>query len=486
MTDPEPTFYWLDYETFGTSPRWDRPSQFAGRRTTLDLEPVGDPLVCFCRLPGDYLPNPEACQVTGLSPQEVHSRGTPEAGFIARVVAELGKPGTCTVGYNSIRFDDEFTRHALFRNFHDAYAHEWQNGNSRWDLLDIVRLTRALRPENIEWPCHADGAPSNKLEHITAANGIEHADAHDALSDVDATLAVARLIRRHQPRLFDYCFAHRDKHSAATLLNTQERVPCVHVSTLVPARHGHVAIVMPLLRHPTNRNAVIVLDLRDDPAALAGLDADTIAGRVFDKAAGGLRPGLLTVSINRCPVLVPLNALREADAARLDIDLARHRSHADTLLSLDLPRLCEQVGAAMVREWDDEPIDVDGSLYGGAFFNDADRRTMARIRAAAPAGLASLAPVFDDARLDEMFFRYRARNYPNTLTDDESERWLQHCSDRLHASGSPWLTLAAYRECLDALDWAPAHAELHARLTAFGETMESALVPASSDNIEKS
>ncbi len=75
-----------------------------------------------------------------------------EAEFIARIHAELAHPGTCGVGYNSIRFDDEFTRYTLYRNFYDPYAREWQNGCSRWDIIDMLRLTRALRRRGSSGP----------------------------------------------------------------------------------------------------------------------------------------------------------------------------------------------------------------------------------------------------------------------------------------------------------------------------------------------
>ena len=307
------TLVWFDYETFGTHPAWDRPAQFAGVRTDLELNQIDEPVTYFCKLADDYLPNPHACRVTGLSPQHVNKRGDSEAEFIAKVLNMIGKDGTCSIGYNSIRFDDEFTRHIAFRNFFDAYEYEWKSGNSRWDLLDVVRLTRALRPDGINWPFNEDGTASNRLEHLTAANGIEHRDAHDAMSDVWATLDVARLIRSVQPRLYDYVFTHKDKASAAQMLKTRERKPCLYVSAIVPREQHHVAVVLPVCRHPVNTNSVIAFDLMTDPEVLVGLDSDAIAARVYAKSeetdpADRIR--LTNIATNKCPVLVPLNTLR--------------------------------------------------------------------------------------------------------------------------------------------------------------------------------
>ncbi|MGH8474260.1 MAG: exonuclease domain-containing protein, partial [Methylococcales bacterium] len=128
-----PTLYWHDYETFGTDPAWDRPAQFAGLRTGEDLEIIAEPLVLYCKPADDMLPNPEACLITGITPQLASRKGLPEADFIAAIHEQLAQPATCGAGYNSLRFDDEVTRNCLYRNFYDPYAREWQHGNSRWD-----------------------------------------------------------------------------------------------------------------------------------------------------------------------------------------------------------------------------------------------------------------------------------------------------------------------------------------------------------------
>jgi exodeoxyribonuclease-1 len=161
------SFYWHDYETFGADPSRDRPVQFAGLRTDAELNVVGESLVIYSRPADDYLPHPQACLVTGISPQLALQQGVPEAEFIRQIHEELALPGTCGVGYNSLRFDDEVTRYTLYRNFYDPYAREWQNGNSRWDIIDMVRATCALRPEGIEWPLREDGLPSFRLEDLT-------------------------------------------------------------------------------------------------------------------------------------------------------------------------------------------------------------------------------------------------------------------------------------------------------------------------------
>jgi exodeoxyribonuclease-1 len=432
------TFYWHDYETWGADPRRDRPAQFAGLRTDEELNPVGEPLILFCRPADDLLPQPDACLITGITPQRAEREGCVEAEFADAVHRELARSGTCDVGYNSIRFDDEVTRNLLYRNFFDPYAREWQNGNSRWDLIDTVRLAHALRPEGIDWPKREDGTSSFRLEHLTTANGIEHTGAHDALADVRATLALARLLKARQPRLFDYALSLRAKHRVADLLD--QGGPLLHVSARYPAELGCIAPVLPVARHPVNNNGVICFDLREDPGPLLDLSAEEIHQRLFNRAEdlpeGVERIPLKTVHINRCPILAPMKTLTAEAAGRWQIDDAVLARHAKSLQSM--PGLAEKVQRVHALADFAPETDPDLMLYSGGFFTDADRRAMARLRVLAAEELAAERFAFEDPRLPRMLFRYRARNWPRTLTDEERQDWDAYRLGRLTEPGGRW------------------------------------------------
>ncbi|MCI5125539.1 MAG: exodeoxyribonuclease I, partial [Candidatus Electrothrix sp. AR5] len=275
------TLLWHDYETWGVDPRRDRPAQFAALRTDSELEEVGEPIMLYSRPTDDFLPHPEAAMLTGISPQEAATKGLNEASFFGRINTAFSEPGTCGVGYNSIRFDDEVTRFGFYRNFIDPYAREWKNGNSRWDIIDLVRLAYALRPEDINWPQKKDGRVSFRLEDLTAANGIEHDGAHDALSDVRATIALARLIKGLKPRLYDYYFKLRSKHEAARILDLSEHGVVLHVSGMYSAEQGCIAPVVPLLQHPCNKNQIIVYDLRRDPQKFLHMTVEEMEGNLY-------------------------------------------------------------------------------------------------------------------------------------------------------------------------------------------------------------
>jgi exodeoxyribonuclease-1 len=447
------TLYWHDYETFGIDPATDRPAQFAGVRTDLDLNVLGEPLIVYCKLADDYLPSPEACVITGITPNYVNEHGVNEASFIDRIHRELSLGGTCTVGYNNIRFDDEFTRYTLYRNFFDPYAREWKNGNSRWDLLNVVRITRALRPDGIVWPSADDGGVSNKLEHITAANGLAHESAHDALSDVHATIAVAKLIRRHQPRLYDYLFDNRGKQAAASLLNLRERNMLVHSSGMYSNETLNTSLVVPLAKHPTNTNGVIVYDLRHDPEPLIALDQDDILQRVFTAAADLPedieRVPLKTVHINKCPVIASHRVLDRVSAERIGIDVDRCQLYRERILGA-IDEIAEKVTEVFSQQQFEPVYDPDQTLYSGGFFSGDDRRKMDALRDKTPGQLAAIQAVFDDARIPEMLFRYRARNFPESLNAHERARWESFRREKFYAGCGD--KTGIYRQFISSLE----------------------------------
>ena len=412
--------------------------QFAGVRTDAQLNVIGKPLVIFCRPSNDFLPNPEACLVTGITPQQALSEGFRECDFIASIHQELATPGTCGVGYNSLRFDDEITRHSLYRNFYDAYSREWQHGNSRWDIIDMVRTAYALRPEGIEWPMREDGLPSFRLEDLTRANDISHEGAHDALSDVHATIALARLIKEKQPRLYDYVLKHRDKQSVLSQLDVAGMKPLLHVSGMFGAQRHNTALVVPLAKHPTNSNEVICFDLQSDPQMLFDLEATELQALLYmrteDLPAGTQRLGLKSIHINRCPILLNPKMADPATAKRLGISGDQCRTHLQALRAyrgLDAMGFTAKVQAIYQGHKFQDRSDPDEMLYSGGFFSAQDKRVMDQVRTQSPEELATGSFIFEDERLPEMLFRYRARNYPDSLTLQEQSVWEDFRFQRL-------------------------------------------------------
>jgi len=425
------SIFWYDYETTGINPRCDRPLQMAGVRTDFDLNEIDEPVNLFCQPSDDILPHPVACAITGITPGQLAQRGLSEADFMTRVHAQLAAPGTCGAGYNTLRFDDEMTRYSLYRNFFDPYAREWQGGNSRWDLIDVARAAYALRPDGIVWPEDETGRVSLKLERLSAANGLAHGHAHEALSDVRATIALARLIREKQPKLYDWLFQLRSKQRVMDQVRLLQ--PMVHISGRFSAARHYLGVVMPLAWHPRNKNALIVCDLHLDPQGLLETDAETLRQRLYTRreelAEGELPVPLKLIHVNRCPVVAPLSVLRPADQQRLQLDMALYQERA--LRLSDAQQVWRDKVQAIYASEDFTPsLDPEQQLYDG-FVGDRDRRLCEQVRTAEPLQLAQAHWPFDDERLPELLFRYRARNFPETLNFEEQQRWKLFCQQRL-------------------------------------------------------
>jgi exodeoxyribonuclease I len=428
MTAPG-SFLWYDLETWGTDPRGTRIAQFAAQRTDAELEPIDPPVTIWVRPALDFLPSPGAAGVTGLSPQQLDARGLTEAEAFAQIQALMGEAGTCCVGWNSLRFDDEFIRFGLYRNFFDPYEREWASGNSRWDLLDFARLCHALRPEGIVWPRREDGATSFRLEHLAAANGVLHSAAHDAQSDVQATLGMARLFRARQPKLWDYHLGFRDKKHVAKYLQPGGE-PLLHVSPRFPAERACAGIIVPLALHPSAGNQVLVAELSEE-ADWLDLPPDALAARLFTRAdalpEGVRRIPVKAVHLNRCPALVTLSHVRPAEWQRLGLDPAVACARAAQLRSRG--DLGERLREAFRRDFEPS-TDVDAALYD-LLPPREDAGLRRKIQRASPAELGSLRPLFRDPRGEALLWRYRARNWPQSLDAGEQQRWRAELAARL-------------------------------------------------------
>ncbi|SDG96168.1 Exodeoxyribonuclease I subunit C [Vibrio xiamenensis] len=429
--EQQPTFFFFDYETWGTSPAKDRPSQFAGVRTDMDFNIIGEPLVIYCQPPADYLPSPEAALITGITPQKAAQQGLPEPEFIAQIHQQLATPNTISLGYNSIRFDDEVTRYTCYRNFIDPYAWSWQNGNSRWDLLDVLRACHALRPDGVEWPENEDGYTSFKLEHLSVANGIEHANAHDAMADVIATIEMAKKVKAAQPKLFDYFLSMRHKRKLNELIDIVNLMPLMHVSGMLGRECQYTSWIVPVVWHPTNKNAVVVVDLAKDPQPLLDLTSEELRERLYTKRSE-LGPDELPVPIklvhlNKCPILAPAKTLTAENAERIGINREQCLQHL--ALIRQHPEIREKLSElySVEREYEQNG-DVDTQLYSD-FFSPADKAAMDIIRQTDPNNLAALDITFDDERIAPLLFRYRARHFPWTLDETEQQKWAAHCRD---------------------------------------------------------
>lgn len=426
------TFFFYDLETTGVRPRHDRIMQFAGQRTDMNLKPVGNSVDVLVRLNDDTLPTPEALMVTGITPQKTVEEGYSEAEFARMVSETIFTPDTIAVGFNNIRFDDEFMRALFWRNFYDPYEWSWRDGRSRWDILDVVRMTRALRSDGINWPV-VDGVASNRLELLSSENGLDHAKAHDAMSDVNALIAVAQLIKDRQPQLFDYLLMMRDKNEIKKLVNLDDKKPFVYTSGRYDAEFQKTSVAYPLTAGKNGN--VVVYDLRYDPTPLLNLSLDELSKKRFAsweerQAEGFVKLPVKELQYNRAPAVAPLGVLEQQNGWQcIALDKATIEKHLTALN--DNPSFAENIRSLFERQGDyASEQEVEAKLYDG-FVLDADRLRIDAVRNADERALADFHPEFIDDRLPELLLHYKARNYPKSLSEEETAQWESWRTARL-------------------------------------------------------
>ena len=393
--------------------------QFAGIRTDTDFNQIGEPVNLLVKLNDDTLPSPYAIMTTGITPQQTQQDGLTEAELSHFLQDEIFTPSTCVIGYNSIRFDDEFMRHLFWRCFYDPYEWQWQDGRSRWDLLDVVRLTRALRPEGINWPVTKDGKATNRLELLTKENGITHAHAHDALSDVEALISVTKLIKEHQPQLYNYLFEMRKKQKLQKMINLEDKKPFVYASGRYSADHEKTTIAFPI--SPSRNGNVLVFDLRYNLDEI--IDSDNFF------------PIVKELAYNKCPAVAPLGVL-EKDDGWAKIGITKDQLDENLKALLAHPEFAEKMREQYenIPEWPAAP-DPESALYDG-FLPEQDRVRCNAVRNADASKLADFHPTFTDQRLPELLLHYKAKNYPTSLAEDEVKKWEEYRKNRLTRQSS--------------------------------------------------
>lgn len=430
------SFFFYDLETTGVRPREGRIMQFAGQRTDMDLQPIGEPFNILIKLTPDVLPDPDAVLLTGITPQQTIADGITEAEFLHIFETEVATPGTIFTGYNSVRFDDEFMRFTRWRNFYDPYDWQWKDERSRWDLLDVVRAARALRPDGIDWPFAPDGKPTVRLEFMTKANKLLHENAHDALGDVNATIAVARLIKDKQPDLFNYLLKIRSKKAVEQLVGSSQ--PFVYTSGKYSGEFEKTTVVVKLADDAGQ--GALVYDLRVDPAEFTALSSAELAKLwQWNPDKDAKRLPVKTLKYNRCPAVAPLGVLDAASQKRLRLDKKIWEANLKTLQAArDFPAKLREAQQLLEKQRQAQLIaseqDVDGQLYDG-FLPDSDCRLLPALQQAAPDELMSVGAGLHDERLQVLLPLYKARNFPQALDADEQTAWDSFRRHRLFDGG---------------------------------------------------
>ncbi len=444
------TLLFHDYETWGVNPKLDFPVQFAAIRTDEHLDIIGEPINFYCQIANDYLPNPHAALVTGITPQKSLNVGLLETQFAEKIFSIMSTPSTCVVGYNSLNFDDEVTRNLFYRNFLPVYDREFLHQNSRWDIIDLVRATYVLRPDSLEWCYNEEDLPSFKLELLANINDIKHESAHDALSDVYATIALAKKIKSNEPRLFDYYFSLRNKHEVARRIDLNTLAPILYISGVISSRQGCATWILPICYHPENKNFMVALDLSKPLDPLMNEAPEDILKFQYSAGKSLEKSGLLNVKLNKCPFIAPAKMLNPKRAEEIGLDrelcLRNFQQIQQSSQLLEKIKLAYQHIPEIERSTDN----VDEMLYARDFPSVEDKKNMSVVRGSAEPRYSELLPLFEDIFYQRQLFRFIGRNYPSNFDEHDLKRWQEFRRERI-SKGLGCIGLEEYLSLIESL-----------------------------------
>lgn len=434
---------WYDYETSGRDAAADRPIQLGWQVTDPGMEPVADADSVLVRLPDDVLPSPGAMLVHQILP-EIHQREGISEAELANHLEQLIGPRTLVAGYNSRGFDDKFTQHVFYRCLRDPYTWQYADGRGRFDLYPVVLTYFVLAPDAIRWPEDHDGRPRFKLDRIGPLNQLDQGlkRAHDASADVAVTARLAKQLALHDSDLFASCLKRIDKHFVTDQIRADGRSEgLLEITPFAGWDRGFVRDLWIPFRLSERSNDYVAFDLNRDPQeVMAGL-IHLVESHVTD--ASELRKhvrelGLYTIRINAQPMLFRRGILGSEVKARLEAfgrDEALQNQHLDVWHHIQESPAFKQLYQLAVQVLAEPeqvtPADVDFALYAGGFLSTHDKDLLASLPLMDPEGLSQWAQPFDDPRYGELLFRYRARNFPQSLTQGEWKQWQKIRRDKL-------------------------------------------------------
>lgn len=374
----------------------------------------------------DYLPNPKSLLITNISIQYLQKNGINEYFFSKKIFKIFMGKNTCIVGFNNISFDNILTRHLFYRNLFDPYEWSWKNGNSSWDILDVLRAFYIFFPNKILWPKNNKGFISFKLSDITKINKIKHNNIHDAYSDVLATILVSRLLKKVSENFFFFLYFSTRKNNLLQFLKKNEKKPFFYISSFFGSSFFNIGCVMFLMFHPNIKNSFFLIDLKKNLNVLLNLYYSQ--NLRINSIQELFQYGIILVSLNKSPIFLSYSFLSSKKCYNLKIDYLKCQRNFFLLLNnfsflTWIRSLFSQKSFFNIKNITNN---VDLMLYKN-FFNFSDKNILLDFHGKKPLQWKDFYFKFKDFRIKNLIFNLLGRNFFCFLNANEKKIWKTHC-----------------------------------------------------------
>ena len=415
-----------DTETTGTKVYFDQILQFAAILTDNDLNEI-ERFEIRSRLLPNVVAGPGAMRLTGVSVDQLHDPALPSHyEMVCRIRRKLLEwQASLFIGHNSLRFDEVLLRSAFYKNLLPPYLTN-SAGNGRIDTLSMLQWAHKYEPDVIEIPTRPDGRPIFKLDQLAPANGYNQAHAHDAMSDVEATIHMAHLMRNNAPDTWSRAMRFSNKSNVLDFCEGE----MVFGLTEYYFRDYYSFLLHQVGHNPHDRSEIVAFDLYHDPADFVGLSSEALRRHL------NASPKLLRrVRANALPGLIDADeAHPHTQVSNLPLEMLEER--AEVLEGNETLRGQLLLAYMQAKPQYEDSVHVEENIYSG-FASTQDNERMDAFHEGEWSERAAIVCEFDDPRFRDLGEQLIYFEAPQVLATERRQWWEERTARRLLGTGEP-------------------------------------------------